>query len=103
MRRILGVATLAVVALIFTLVGVASGSPQAKPAPTANCPSNITNFVAANNVDAYSTSGTTTTTYFFSSLEDQDPSNGVPGLVGYCVYTDGVVQTADATPATWKQ
>ena len=45
----------------------------------------------------------TTTAYFFNKHDNQNPVNGVPGLVGFCVYTNGVVQTAEATPDNWKE
>lgn len=71
------------------------------PTPVKTCPSTLDGFLAADNVDAYST-GTGTVTYFFSSLEDENSVNGVPGLVGYCVYTDGELTAATATLDTWK-
>ncbi len=86
-RSLFGAAALAVVALSVVLIGTASAAkPPAPPAPTGNCPSNITNFVAANNVDALH-QAPQPSTYFFDSLVNQSPNNGVPGLVGYCVYT----------------
>jgi hypothetical protein len=57
--------------------------------------------LAANNVDAHPT-GTLIRNYFFDSLVNQNPANGVPGLVGYCVYTDGVVTSASATRSDWR-
>ena len=75
------------------------GGPNQTPVKT--CPATLDGFLAADNVDAYST-GTGVVTYFFSSLEDQNPVNGVPGLVGYCVYTDGDLSGADAMYGEWK-
>ena len=99
-RSIFGAVAFAAVALAVVLSGAASA---AKAPPIKNCPSTLDGFLAASNVDASFTSVGNTTTYKFDSLQDQSPSGGVPGLVGYCVYTSGVVNTADATPADWKQ
>jgi hypothetical protein len=95
-RGFLGAVALAALALTFVLGGTAAGSPLAKPSPIKNCPSNPTGYLPADNVDAYYT-GSGPFTYWFDSLQDESPVNGVPGLVGYCVYTDGTVSDATAT------
>ena len=63
----------------------------AVPTKTSNspCPSSnaLGTFVPATNVGATS-SGATTRTYSFVSFVNENPTNGVPGLVGYCVYTN---------------
>ncbi len=104
MRRILGVTTLVVVALSVVLIGTASA---AKPAPTtaSGCPNGGT-YLVDPNVGADAT-GTTTRTYTFHSWVDQNPVNGIPGLVGFCVYANQAAGTVIATAAgdngqTWK-
>lgn len=96
MRALFGAVALVAIALSVVLSGAASASPPGKPSPIKNCPSNPTGYVADNNVGAHYT-GTAPVTYYFDSLVDESPANGVPGLIGYCVYTDGTVSEATAT------
>ena len=66
----------------------------AVPSKTSNspCPSSngLGTFVPATNVGATWTDNLAETerTYSFVSFVNENPTNGVPGLVGYCVYTD---------------
>ena len=62
-------------------------------ADTTGCPS--TSGKATSNLVGSSFAGTTTVTYYFSSLVDQSPSSGVPGLIRYCVYP-GVAPDVDS-------
>ncbi len=76
MKRLIG---LLVLICLFTLPVLAATS--------SGCPSSgLTAFKVASNVSAYFTTSGTTDTYFFSSLTNEKPVNGVPGLVKYCVY-----------------
>jgi hypothetical protein len=93
---------LAAVGLTFVLSGAASGAPPAKPTPTKSCPSNLKNILAADNVGAFFTVNADTATYTFSSLQPENPVNGLPGLVGYCVYTDTAPIQVKATHDAWK-
>jgi hypothetical protein len=98
-RSIFGAVALAAVAFTVVLIGTASA---AKPPPaTANgCPNGGT-YLVDPNVGADFT-GTTTRTYTFSSWVDQNPVNGVPGLVGYCVITNQTPTTVTASYDSWK-
>jgi hypothetical protein len=95
MRRFFGAAAFAVIALTLVLAGVASAAKPAPP-PTANgCPNGGT-YLVDSDVGA-SFTGTTTRTYTFHSWVDKNPVGGVPGLVGYCVYTNQTAGTVTAT------
>ena len=60
------------------------GKPVASVCPAAQA---LGSFQAANNVAAgFNTSGTTVT-YWFASLTNETPVDGVPGLIKYCVYS----------------
>jgi hypothetical protein len=52
------------------------------------CPSSkaVGNFKTASIVGADFSNNSNITTYFFSSLTDESPVDGVPGLINYCVY-----------------
>jgi hypothetical protein len=93
-RKLFGAAALAAVAVTAVLIGTASA---AKPtAPNASgCPNGGT-YLVDSDVGA-SFAGTTNRTYTFHSWVDKNPVGGVPGLVGYCVYTN---QTAGSVTAT---
>jgi hypothetical protein len=97
MRRILGVATLAVVALSLVMIGTASAAKPTPPATSGGCPNgSLANYPESGIVGAdFEVSGSTTTYQFFSA--DQDPTNGVPGLVGYCVYPGTAPTTVTTT------
>jgi hypothetical protein len=95
MRRFLGAAALAVVALAIVLVGVASGAKPPPPQNANGCPNGGT-YLVDSDVGA-SFTGTTIRTYTFHSWVDKSPVGGVPGLVGYCVYTNQSAGTVTAT------
>src|SRR6266850_3280 len=63
--------------------------------PTSN---SIGNRLPSNLVGASFTTSVNTATYTLDSLVDRNPSNGVPGLIEYCVYPgpqpDGGVTTS---------
>ena len=99
MTRILGVTTLAVVALSVVLIGTASAA-KSPPTTASGCPNGGT-YLVDPNVGADFT-GTTTRTYTFSSWVDQNPVNGVPGLVGYCVYTNQTPTSVTPKYNSWK-
>jgi hypothetical protein len=94
MRRLFGAAALAAVVVTAVLIGTAAASKP--PPPTANgCPNGGT-YLVDSDVGA-SFSGTTNRTYTFDSWVDKNPVAGVPGLVGYCVYTNQTAGTVIAT------
>lgn len=74
------------------------------------CPSSkaLENFLVASNVGASFTNSDTTTTYSFFSLTNENPVDGVPGLIKYCVYstpasepTEVSVQAVGANGQPW--
>ena len=72
-----------------------------KPAASA-CPANqaLASFVAAGNVAAGFNTSSTTATYWFASLTNETPVDGVPGLIKYCVYSGSGAPTAITPLAT---
>lgn len=97
--RVLAVSlTTATAATTMFAVGMAG---TASAASGNGCPSTKTaaSLKTASNVAAsFSTTGTTTT-YKFSSLTDENPAGGVPGLMKYCVYPTAASQPATTTVA----
>jgi hypothetical protein len=95
-RSLFGAVALAAVALSVVFIGSAGAAKPPPPASSGGCPNgSLANYPTSGIVGAtFATSGHTTT-YKFTS-QDQSPTNGVPGLVGYCVY----VATAPKTVAT---
>jgi hypothetical protein len=95
-RSLFGAVALAAVALSVVFIGSAGA---AKPPPTSSggCPNgSLANYPTSGIVGAtFATSGQTTT-YKFTS-QDQSPTNGVPGLVGYCVYVATAPKTVTTT------
>ncbi|MEV6315345.1 hypothetical protein [Streptomyces sp. NPDC051776] len=81
-----------------------SGSRQPVNCPTSQ---NLNQFVTADNVSAGFSNSGSTSTYTFTSLVNENPANGVPGLVGYCVYpgstqpTTVTAQAEGANGAAW--
>jgi hypothetical protein len=83
----------------FASVGFAfgSGTPLgAQPNAAGGCPDSnaIGNFVASSLVSASISNSSSTSSYYFNSLSDLSPSNGVPGLIAYCVYTASPTSTS---------
>ncbi len=73
------------------------GKPAASTCPASQA---LGNFLAASNVAAsFNTSGNTAT-YWFASLTNEAPVNGVPGLIKYCVYSSSATPTAITPVAT---
>ena len=99
-HKLLGAAALAVVALSVVLIGTASAAKPPPPAVANGCPNGGT-FAIDPDVGASAT-GTTTRTYTFSSWVNKGPVAGVPGLIGYCVYTNTTPTTVTATYDAWK-
>jgi TolB protein len=87
-------ALMAVSALV-ALIGGAPASADENGCPNSN---SIGNRLPSNLVGASFTTSVNTATYTFDSLVDRNPSNGVPGLIEYCVYPgpqpDGGVTTS---------
>ncbi len=66
------------------------------------CPSvnGIGNFVSTDLVSVSADKGANTWTYYFSSLVDLSPTNGVPGLIAYCVYDGSTAPSSISVSAT---
>ena len=78
-------AGLAVAAGTLLSMGLTVGPASA--AAASGCPSTRTGLATDNQVSAsFSNTNNVTTTYTFSSLANENPSGGVPGLIKYCVY-----------------
>jgi hypothetical protein len=73
----------------------------AKPTPTNGCP-NGGSWMVDPSVGASATGGPMSWTYSFSSWVDQNPVSGVPGLIGYCVYTDSTADSVTTSYDDWK-
>jgi hypothetical protein len=59
----------------------------------------IANFLPASNVGATWTANATVSTYYFSSLVNENSSGGIPGLIQYCVYPEGGLPNATTSSA----
>jgi hypothetical protein len=80
--------TLAAVTAFTTLFIVAGTAGPAAAATGSGCPGSKTlgSIPTANNVSAAFSNSGDTTSYSFSSLTNENPVGGVPGLIKYCVY-----------------
>lgn len=96
-RSLFGAVAVAVVALTAVLIGTASAAKPPSASNASGCPNGGT-YLVDSDVGA-SFAGDTIRTYTFHSWVDKNPVGGVPGLVGYCVYTN---QTAGDVTATAK-
>jgi len=79
-----------------------NGNQNPNKPNASGCPANqaLGTFLPASNVAAgFNTSGTTAT-YWFASLTNENPANGVPGLIKYCVYSPSSTPTAITPLAT---
>jgi hypothetical protein len=107
MKR-LTMAALAAVTAFTTLFIVAGAAAPATAAAGNGCPASklVGGIPTATNVAASFSNNGTTTTYTFSSLADENPIGGVPGLMKYCVYPSPASQptghTVTATGANGK-
>jgi len=105
-RTFFGAVAVAAVALTLVFIGSAGA---AKPPPTGNggCPSGSLSNYPTSGIVGYSVTndaGNTTSTYKFFS-QNQNPTGGVPGLQGYCVYTATAPKSDTTTGGdvpTWK-
>lgn len=81
---------LALLLIVFPLMhGAAPAAFSASTRPAqGGCPniSAIDNFYPSPLVGASFSLNSDTATYYFDSLEDRNPVNGVPGLIAYCIY-----------------
>ena len=79
-------AGLAVAAGTLLSMGLTAGPASA--AASSGCPTSAKGLPTDNQVSAAAVTpvGSNVTTYQFSSLKDEAPVNGVPGLMKYCVY-----------------
>jgi hypothetical protein len=85
--RVLAV-SLAVMTATTTLFAIAGAAGPAAAAASNGCPASKTvgTLPTASNVAAGFSNSGSTTTYTFSSLTNEHPVGGVPGLIKYCVY-----------------
>jgi hypothetical protein len=93
------VGALAALTATMTLLVVAGTIGPAAAAGGNGCPTNkvVAGLPIANNVAASFSNGGNTTTYTFSSLTNENPSGGVPGLIKYCVYPSPTSQPTAIT------
>lgn len=111
---VLAVAVLALSGLVVGTLPVLTGSASSSSANSSSvngnsgnakggCPDSnaIGNFLESPDVGASVAKGASTWTYYFSSLVDLSPSNGVPGLIEYCVYpVSGSLPSSSTVSAT---
>lgn len=71
-----------------------SGGSSSGGCPSSNA---IGNFHSTSIVGASFTSSGGTSTYFFNSLTNTNSTNGIPGLIEYCVYPTTLPLSASAT------
>ena len=86
-RRVLAV-SLTTAAAATTLFAIAGAAGPAAAATGTGCPSSksASSLPTASNVAAAFSNNGKVSTYQFSSLANQNPASGVPGLIRYCVY-----------------
>ncbi len=95
----------------FTVSGLASGSAGLNPlggkggggGGGGGCPNSnaIGNFNQSSVVGVSVSKGANTWSYYFSSLQNLNPTNGVPGLISYCVYpNNGTLPNSISVSAT---
>jgi hypothetical protein len=91
--RVLAV-SLAAVTATTTLFAIAGAAGPAAAATSNGCPASKTvgSLPTASNVGASFSNNGNITTYEFSSLTNENPVGGVPGLIKYCVYPSQVSQ-----------
>lgn len=108
-RRVLAV-SLAAVTATTTLFAIAGTAGPAAAAVGSGCPASkvARSIPTASNVAAGFSNSGSTTTYTFSSLTNEHPVGGVPGLIRYCVYpspsalpTGHTVNATGANGAKW--
>lgn len=73
------------------------GKPAASTCPASQA---LGNFLADANVAAGFNTSSNTATYWFASLTNENPVNGVPGLIKYCVYSSAATPTTIIPVAT---
>jgi hypothetical protein len=105
-RSVFGAVAFAAVALSVVFIGSAGAKPAPPPASSGGCPSgSLSNYPTSGIVGYSITNATnTTSTYKFFS-QNQNPTGGVPGLQGYCVYTTPAPKSDTTTGGdvpTWK-
>lgn len=96
------------VALAAGALGLTTAPASAATGSSCPAANSIKNRLPASNVAAaYAINASNTkATYTFNSLMDESPSNGVPGLMGYCVYTalpnGGTATATGANGTSWS-
>lgn len=105
LRRLLAIP---VMTALLMLASALAGPAFAAAGNSSGCPTSIKNILVANNVAANFSNSGNTTTYTFLSLTNENPVDGVPGLVKYCVYPTPAslpnavtVQAIGANGANW--
>ncbi len=99
-RRCLLAASVTMVIAGTTLFAVVGGVAPASAATSSACPNAkaLTNFQTGSNVSAGFSNAGNVTTYTFSSLQNENPVDGVPGLIKYCVYPTPAGAPTEVTP-----
>lgn len=87
-------ATIAVPAVVGLATAGSASAAGVGPCPSSNA---LGNFKTATNVAASFENSGTSTSYTFSSLVDENPVSGVPGLVKYCVYPSSTPVSINVT------
>lgn len=94
---LLGLFALSTIAFAFAVTGapVSAQKSMSNASPSVSgvggCPASnaLGSYLEASTVGASVSKGASTWTFYFSSLVNLSPSNGVPGLIQYCVYPSG--------------
>lgn len=70
----------------------------------ASCPASnsLGNFQSSNLVGATSEQNGNDITYYFDSFVDRNPTDGVPGLIEYCVYPQVLPNSVTAAVSGWQ-
>ncbi|HZY91594.1 MAG TPA: hypothetical protein VFG07_02295 [Thermoplasmata archaeon] len=100
------------VAVVFSLTaltaagfGASHGNAPGLPPSSGGgggCPSSnaLGNFNQSSLVGVAVTKGSTSWSYYFSSLKNLNPTSGVPGLISYCVYAGSTSPTSISVSAS---
>ena len=99
-KRLLTIPIVTALFALATLFAFAGAAVAASAPPIGTCPNSnaLRNFQAADNVAAFFSNTSSTTTYTFVSLTNESPVNGVPGLIKYCVYPIPATQPTSVDP-----
>jgi hypothetical protein len=80
---------------LIAVVAVMAATPAS--ASTQTCPTNPYNFVASNDVGAaFTVDGTGNTATYTLDTANKNPTDGVPGVIEYCIYSGSLPDSATA-------